>query len=159
MRPGRACVLMCVCIYVLLLAHAKRSESANNARSFLSQSHTCTQEHRHAHQHERCTNAKKEREQQSAKIQKKGASKVAGIAKSGPPKAKNKPTTRMASRLTIDDERDLIVAVLAQHFRGPATAKQAWFRELGSDLRDAVIAKWLETFRFPANNQDKRKHL
>jgi hypothetical protein len=148
-------------MYVYSL-HGKRSERTNSARSFsLSIAHMHTlRSTRHAHQHERCTNAKKEREQQSAKIQKKGASKVAGIAKSAPPKAKTqKPTTRMASRLTIDDERDLIVAVLAQHFRGPATAKQAWFRELGSDLRDAVIAKWLETFRFPANNQDKRKHL
>jgi hypothetical protein len=150
-----------VCMYVCSL----HTPSAQRVQTMLvpfshNRTHAHTQEHRHAHQHERCTNAKKEREQQSAKIQKKGASKVAGIAKSAPPKAKTqKPTTRMASRLTIDDERDLIVAVLAQHFRGPATAKQAWFRELGSDLRDAVIAKWLETFRFPANNQDKRKHL
>jgi hypothetical protein len=59
----------------------------------------------------------------------------------------------MASRLTTDDEHDLMVADLAQHFRGPATAKQAWFRQLDSDLRDAVIAKWLETYRFAGNQK------
>jgi hypothetical protein len=59
---------------------------------------------------------------------------------------------------TIDDERDLIVAVLAQHYRGPAAAaKQAWFRELDSDLRHAVIAKWLETFRFSGNGNNQQK--
>jgi hypothetical protein len=141
------CVWMCVSTFCSL-----HTPSAQRVQTMLvpfshNRTHAHTQEHRHAHQHEQ----KKEREQQSAKIQKKGASKVAGIAKSAPPKAKTqKPTTRMASRLTIDDERDLIVAVLAQHFRGPA-AKQAWFRELGSDLRDAVLAKWLETFRCPGS--------
>jgi hypothetical protein len=151
------CFDVCVCMYVCSL----HTPSAQRVQTMLvpfshNRTHAHTQEHRHAHQHERCTNAKKEREQQSAKIQKKGASKVAGIAKSAPPKAKTqKPTTRMASRLTIDDERDLIVAVLAQNFRGPA-AKQAWFRELGSDLRDAVIAKWLETFRFPGSSKQSK---
>jgi hypothetical protein len=59
----------------------------------------------------------------------------------------------MTSRLTIDDKRHLIVAVLA-HCREPAAAiKQAWFTRLDSDLRDAVIAKWLETFRFPGNQK------
>jgi hypothetical protein len=73
-------------------------------------------------------------------------------AKPGPEKQKQKNTTKpkhkqtkMSSRLTINDP---IVAVLAP-YPGTAAAKQAWFRGLDSDARHAVIAKWLETFRFP----------
>jgi hypothetical protein len=46
-------------------------------------------------------------------------------------------------------ERDRVVGVLAQQYKGPKAAnKQAWFKDVGGQLRSDVISKWLEGFSF-----------
>jgi hypothetical protein len=89
------CVVMCVCTYVrLLLAHAKRSESANNARSFLSQSHTCTHSGAQTHTQTRTVHTKTQRKRAKKATECEDTIErcvqnniqPAGIAKSGPSK-------------------------------------------------------------------------
>jgi hypothetical protein len=155
-----ACVCVCVCVCVICFARQTLREykQCSPSASLFSITYN-TQKHRHTnttrslthtYAHERESKRERTKEKRCLQNNIKPAGKS---AKSGPKsKQKHQNKHKISSRRTIDDEHDPIVAVLAP-YRG--TAKQAWFRGLDSDMRDAVIAMWLDTFRFPgrANNQ------